>query len=273
MFSAIRKRISPTTVVAFMALVFAMTGGAFAASGGGGGSKGAKATASVTPFASAAKAKAKPKAKAGPRGPAGPAGAKGAAGAAGPAGPAGPVGAAGAKGENGAPGAKGETGPAGSAGPAGPAGAKGAPGSPWTAGGTLPSNATETGAWSYGEVLGSPEELLVPISFSIPLAGALGAEQVHYINVAGKEVYDGPLDERTSTACTGTAADPTAEPGNLCVYAARFYLASPSLWNSLIQTLGSEPGTAGTSTAGAVILLFDPQTNSHGLGTWAVTAE
>ena len=88
MFSALRKQITPTTVVAFMALVFAITGGAFAASSGG-GDKGSNATASVVPLAGAAKSKAKPKAKAGPRGPAGPAGKNGANGAAGPQGPGG----------------------------------------------------------------------------------------------------------------------------------------------------------------------------------------
>jgi hypothetical protein len=35
MFQAIRKHLNPATVIAFMALVFALTGGAFAASNGG----------------------------------------------------------------------------------------------------------------------------------------------------------------------------------------------------------------------------------------------
>ena len=103
MFQAIRKHLNPTTVVAFVALVFAMTGGAFAASGGsGGGGTGSKTIASVTrgaggnPISTTAKSKAKPKTKAGPRGPAGPAGKNGATGVTGPAGPAG---ATGAKGE------------------------------------------------------------------------------------------------------------------------------------------------------------------------------
>jgi hypothetical protein len=72
MFSALRKHLTPGTFIALIALIFAMTGGAFAASSSGGGS-GAKATASVTrgtSVAAAAKSKAKP--KAGPRGPAGP---------------------------------------------------------------------------------------------------------------------------------------------------------------------------------------------------------
>jgi hypothetical protein len=259
MFSAIRKRISPTTVVAFMALVFAMTGGAFAASNGGGGSTAVKATASVTPLASVAKAKPKPKAKAGPRGPAGPAGAKGAAGAAGAAGPAGPAGAAGARGENGADGAKGETGAAGSA---GAAGVKGAPGSPWTAGGTLPSNATEKGAWSMGitpagTFKGAP--IYVPISFTIPLTEALDATHVHYI----------AKEEAAPAGCLGgTAAEPSAEPGNLCVYEAQ----SLFLTFFAIHKAGVSAEEIGASPTGA-LLGMKGEEEASAWGTWAVTAE
>jgi hypothetical protein len=261
MFSAIRKRISPTTVVAFMALVFAMTGGAYAASSGGSGSTGAKATASVTPLASTAKAKAKPKAKTGPRGPAGPAGAKGAAGAAGPAGPAG---AAGAKGENGAPGAKGETGPAGTAGAAGatgPAGAKGPPGAIHP-GETLPSNATETGAWSIGITPAGTFHgylLSIPLSFTIPLSAPLDASHVHYVGNG----------ETAPAGCTGgTAADPTAEPGNLCVYAT----LNAFLPFDAIEQAGSSTEEAGASTTGALLLLKGEE-EAIARGTWAVTAE
>ena len=82
MFRALRNHLTPSTAIAFVALVFAITGGAFAATGsvnnsGGGGSHG-------TLTASVAKKKAKPKPKGGARGPAGP---KGAPGATGPAGP------------------------------------------------------------------------------------------------------------------------------------------------------------------------------------------
>jgi hypothetical protein len=110
MFSTIRRhlRLSPAGVVAVIALVFAMAGGAFAANNNGGG----RATAS---------AKAK-------RGPKGPKGATGAAGAQGPAGPAGPAGGAGPKGATGAEGATGATGQTG-----------------FTE--TLPSGKTETGTW------------------------------------------------------------------------------------------------------------------------------
>jgi hypothetical protein len=98
MFRVIRRHLTPGTAIAFVALVFALTGGAFAATGGGGSH--ATLTAGV----------AKKKSKAPARGPAGPKGATGATGPAGPAGAAGPQGAAGAKGETGAAGANGANG-------------------------------------------------------------------------------------------------------------------------------------------------------------------
>jgi hypothetical protein len=140
MLHKIRKHLTPSTAIAFLALVFALTGGAFAATGGGGSSHG-------TLTATTAKKKAPPK---GPRGPAGPKGATGATGAAGatgatgPGGPAGPTGATGGNGENGkegTPGTKGTTGTKGE---------QGIQGIPGTTGYTdfLPAGKTETGAWS-----------------------------------------------------------------------------------------------------------------------------
>jgi hypothetical protein len=252
MFHSIRKHISPTTVVAFMALVFAMTGGAFAASSNGGGS-GAKPTASVgvnTTVATAAKSKAKPKTKAGPRGPAGPAGK---AGANGPAGPAGPAGAAGAKGENGAAGGQGPQGPLGPQGPAGPTGATGATGSPWTAGGTLPSGKTETGTWYFAIPAHNPTSgtslTFAPISFVIPLEEAPTA---HYLKSAEQETPE----------CPGTVEAPKAEPGQLCVYT-QFELAVPLLGVT-------------SKSFGAFVGALVPGNGEPGgvaVGTWAVTAE
>jgi hypothetical protein len=155
MFSTLRTRFGIPGVISVIALVFAMFGGAYAASNSSGGGK---ATAS------------KSKAKKGPRGPKGATGPAGPAGAQGPAGPAGAKGDAGANGANGATGATGATGLKGTTGAAGPTGPEG---SPWTAGGTLPSGKTETGTWSIS--LPPAEaffEIKVPISFPIPLKEA-----------------------------------------------------------------------------------------------------
>lgn len=195
MFSLFKNRFGAPGVIAVIALVFAMIGGAYAASGNGGG----KATAS------AAK---------GPRGPRGPKGPKGPAGPQGPQGPAGPAGAPGLKGLNGATGATGATGPTGPTGAKGAAGlpgakgatgAAGAEGSPWTAGGTLPSGETETGVYSTVPASEAGFQVL-PLSFPIPLAAPPG--NMTYVP-AGEEEVEG---------CPGTFVAPQADPGYLCIY-------------------------------------------------------
>lgn len=164
MLGRLRKHLTPATGLALLALVFAITGGAFAATGGGNSSHG-------TLTASAAKSKAKAKAKAGPRGPAGPAGkngtngTNGAPGATGPAGPQGPAGAAG----SGTPGPKGENGTNGTSVTSVPAskaecesgGVKYTPGGKVCNGATgytktLPEHQTEMGAWTISPV---PEQI------------------------------------------------------------------------------------------------------------------
>jgi hypothetical protein len=129
MFSMFRNRFGIPGVIAVVALVFAMFGGAYAANHPGG-----KATASA-------------KAKKGPRGP---------RGKTGPAGPTGPQGLPGANGKDGAAGPAGPTGPAGATGPTGPTGT------------TLPSGMTETGVWGARGPEGL-SSLLTWISFPLRL--------------------------------------------------------------------------------------------------------
>ncbi len=266
MFSAIRKQITPAMVLAFVALVFAVTGGAFAATGGG--SSGAKVSASVTPMATAAKAKAKAKTKAGPRGPAGPAGKIGATG------PTGAQGAAGAKGETGAAGT-GAAGATGATGPAGPTGPAGTPGTNGTTGftATLPSEMTETGVVTY--IFDASGGQFLPISFNIPLEVPLNGEHTHFILSDGKEpcepiagtCVENPTTkqgERAQTVCTGSAAAPVAAAGNLCVYE----LGVSAEFHEMLNPGDGEPG-AGTTGTGMV---FVGAPGDRVLATWAVTA-
>jgi hypothetical protein len=211
MFSRIGKHFNPTTVVAVLALIFAMTGGAFAMSGGGSPSKpvasvgsGARANRIVI----AAKSKAKPKAKIGPRGPAGPAGKNGAAGPAGSAGPPGPQGPQGSAGVNGVNGEKGIQGEKGETGPQG---------TPGTTGyvKTLPPKATETGTWGFSAHAEGFQ--IEHFDFSIPLKEPLEAADAHLILPNGEE-ENGSGHPGPQTACKGSVAEPTAEPGNFCAY-------------------------------------------------------
>lgn len=138
MFSMLRNRFGIPGVISVIALVFAMLGGAYAATDG------------ANPGAIASK-----KAKKGATGPRGPKGATG------PAGPAGLPGATGPQG------AKGDPGPMG---PGGPPGPKGDPGPLLE---TLPKGKTETGSWGFvganesgiaGNVISYPVKLAAPIA-------------------------------------------------------------------------------------------------------------
>jgi hypothetical protein len=149
-------------------------------------------------------------------------------------------------------------------------------GSPWTAGGTLPKRATETGVWVLGpitagmipgEPLGSPA--MVPISFSIPLASPLSPEHVHYINAAGKEVVNF-TEEIDSTDCLGSAAQATAGPGNLCVYAAHEEESSAVFMSGIVDP-SQEPGAFGASAYGAAVQFILTAPGTKITGTWAVT--
>lgn len=308
MFSRIHQKLGTAGfIIAIVALVAAMSGGAYAAATGLTG-KEKKEVAKI------AQKEAKKLAQAGPAGATGPIGAKGAdgaPGAQGPTGPQGPIGPQGPKGETGDRGSNGNNGKSVSVTtePAGSHCSEGGVkievegnassqkfvcnGSPWTAGGTLPSNKTETGVWTIGTISagaapGAGVVYNVPISFPIPLAAALPATAVHYVAANGKEpVYvENPtteeleLTEVTPTKCLGTVAAPSAVAGNLCVYT-----------QSLSPPLGEAPGEAGklffssediknpgtsttdgASVAGARLAFFGPPSGTVGVGTWAVTA-
>jgi hypothetical protein len=145
MFSALRRRmhITPATAIATLALVFAITGGAYAA-----GKYLITSTKQISPKVL--------------RSLKGAAGVKGATGPAGLAGPAG--------------------GPGGPAGPAGPKGATAPAGPEGNIKATLPKGSTETGTWTaQAAEKVSGTAVFTPISFTIPLAGGLGQSNVIFV--------------------------------------------------------------------------------------------
>jgi hypothetical protein len=250
-------------IVGVIALVFAMLGGAYAATNNGGG----KATAS---------AKAK-QGKPGKPGKPGKNGTNGTNGAPGPAGPAGPAGAAGKEGTagqsvTGAPIAVGNVECAAKEGgvkytaASGTSnicnGAKGKEGSPWTAGGILPSGKSEHGAWAFDEE-SAGRSAIDPVSFPIPLENAIEESHVH--------AFEG---ETAPTGCTLTEGFLEADPGNFCVHLVAT-TGLPSIAASEILVLNPDEATEisdGTGRSGAVLFALVPAKKT-GLGTWAVTAE
>jgi hypothetical protein len=262
MLSRIRKRMTYANVAMTLALVFAMTGGAYAAS---------KVLITSTKQIKPSVLKQLQ----------GKAGAQGPVGATGPAGPAGPQGPAGTSGKDGAPGATGKDGVSvtNAALPKGNAKCKeggseftaangattacnGKEGEPWTAGGTLPSKATETGAWAFGVEPGLEGAIPVvqqeAISFNIRLASPLDKSHTVFV----------PIGEVGTGGCEGgTAEIPSAEPGYLCAYVDEALHVNPfSIRN---------PGKVeveGAGTTGAVLWFGELEGFSHAAGTWAVTA-
>jgi hypothetical protein len=255
MFSTLRTRFGIPGVISVIALVFAMFGGAYAASNSSGGGK---ATASA-------------KAKKGPRGPKGATGPAGPAGAQGPAGPAGAKGDAGANGANGAAGPTGPTGAAGAKGATGAAGATGATGAAGQAGfpDTLPSGKTETGYWALVGA-GTSGFTGTAIGFPIPLkeGGAEGSAFAFTLTQTQNEEFG-------TSGCAGSAEKPTAPPGVLCVYTA-VDLTSPAITPHLEAKSfqNTEPIFESFGSTGALLEgdLVPPGQNQDTWGTWAVTA-
>jgi hypothetical protein len=244
--------VSPATAIASLALVFAMSGGAFAA-----GHYLITSTKQISPKVLKAL-----------KGNAGANGAGGAPGSAGPAGAGGPQGPAGPGGPQGPRGPKGETGPPGKDGKNGTTG--------FTE--TLPTGKTLKGDWSVSENVSAEAELVIgSVSFGIPLAAAPIPVYVRQ----GAE---------TPAHCTGNVANPGAEPGYLCVFArtetaailkeAPGLLESPrvcSLANQEHVSLLHCNETVSAATADAsgfgVVAVSKEAGEVAAVGTWAVTAE
>jgi hypothetical protein len=248
MLSAIRRRLTPSTVIATLALIFAMSGGAYAAS---------KYLITSTKQISPKVLKAL-KGKPGRNGVAGGTGANGTTGPAGPAGATGPAGPAGPQGPPGANGANGEKGTAGTNGKEGKEGKQGVihPGE------TLPSEASETGAW-FGsfEPSGGFSAVQFAISFTIPLAAALPEANIQ----VNPESYDGTDNTGTEhEQCPGKASEPRAKAGFLCIYTTNS--AAPS-------TLALPQVNTAAGVVESLVNVTGPGIEGADSGTWAVTAE
>jgi hypothetical protein len=211
MISRIREQLGPAGfVIAVIALIAALGGGAYAASGGLTG-KQKKEVKTI------AQTEAKKAAIPGP---------PGSPGSPGPAGSAGAKGDTGSQGNPGAPGTNGTNGkdgtsvvsspePTGSGNCAGLGGSKFVTGATTTfacngknGGGTLGSGEMVTGTWWFQGIPGAAEQYS-PVSFPARLSSADAAviKKANFSSEAG-----------FSAECNGSLNEPKAEPGALCFY-------------------------------------------------------
>ncbi len=292
MFDRVRRHLTPSMLIALLALVFAVTGGAFAASGHGGpdglpgGNHGLSALAKIAK----SKNKTSPRGPRGPRGATGLAGKTGATGAIGPVGPQGASGPAGPAGANGASGATGEPVKITKAGSAeckeggthfknatGEGNACNGEASETLGGGesglpvALPEGKTETGTWSAHVDLKEHEfkegetELYVsaPLSFPVPLAAPLPEAQWHFVTIAEQEGTGGAKvpaecegEPKPGVKVKGSVENPQAAKGWLCMYQG-LTEAEAKVEVARVRTAGyhgSEPGSTEEriGTAGAI---------------------
>lgn len=268
MLTRTRRRLTYANVMATLALFFAMGGGALAAS-----HYLITSTAQISP-----KVLKQLKGKSGKNGAPGAQGPQGAQGASGPQGKEGPAG----KGERGEPGEPGSPGANGTSVTSTKLSAGNATckeggseftaaegrktyacnGSPWTAGGKLPAGSTETGAWS---MVSPPNvDARFAVSFSIPLKSALGESAVHYVAANGN-----------GTTCPGSAAQPEAEPGNLCIYqeTATSAPAADYIFPASGEELSPFAESQGAGTSGAIVILAKQNETEElaATGSWAVS--
>lgn len=269
-------------IIAVIALVAALTGGAIAATSNGGGD-------AIT--LKAKKGKKAKKAKKGKRGPRGKQGKPGPAGPAGPQGergPAGPRGAAGADGKNGENGQDGENGNDGESvtsttEPPGPNcinggvkyvsadaeryvcnGQNGADGQTGFTD-TLPPGKMQTGTWTLNGHESIYGNNLVGISFNIPLASPIaGAGNVHWVGTAANAPAECENPDHPGAA---SFANPEASPGHFCAWGDLQNVTAPDILDPL--------NGPGTMTSGTYLFFPTPGAatdTSFGFGSWAVTA-
>ena len=139
-------------------------------------------------------------------------------------------------------------------------------GSPWVLGG-LPKGATETGVVVISAHRKHNEYNVGAISFAVPLKEPLESANVHLVKASEQPLASGPC-------AGGTAYEPKAESGNLCVYEEiSINPGTPVIGSGFIP-----PATgAGAAKSGAILLsetaFTAPAEEGEVLfvGHWAVT--
>ena len=303
MLASLRRHLTYANIAATLAVVFAMSGGAYALSGGSAGGRQPEGSASIFSAHAAKKVKKRSKSTTGARGPAGPAGPQGAAGAQGAAGPPGEKGPAG---ERGATGAAGKEGAAGAQGPAGPQGVQGAAGagvtsksfegalgsckaggSEFKVGSASPTYACNGNAAEYPETLAEGHTEAGVWSMSISNTGFSGKSE-YYVGIASinfplrvpgelnVEVVPQNKANGTNENCPATSVgEPTASPGYLCLYTGEEVGAPAGEGEEGFEIVSNPRGAGAGGGIFGVEMVFANKKKPEGWaeGTWAVTPE
>ena len=247
----------PGLIVAVIALILALAGGAFAASGALTGKQKKEVTKIAKQYA-------------------GKTGANGAPGANGTNGANGKDGVNGTNGKDGVNGTNGKDGKDGEPGEPGEPGPKG---EPWTPNNTLPTGAIETGTWAFSADE-SESPALVPISFPIQLSAALQEDKVHFSTEPNFEDFDeGGVG---TEGCRATfknpsglgSANPEIKPnpsGQLCIYLNNN--GTEGIENATYEGIfpvASENSKGASKPGGTLVFKVEGGTG-HAIGSWAVT--
>jgi Collagen triple helix repeat (20 copies) len=170
------------------------------------------------------------------------------AGKRGPTGPAGPQG------------SKGDPGPKGDKGDRGERGEKGEKGDPGPTETTLPPGKLSTGLWSFFTPPAAGSFITISFPLRVEPEPAEWEPGVNWI---------GP-GEPSTTECPGTATQPDAAPGQICLYASNVTNAGSSETHQPIEvnTLTADR----TSGVVAEFRTEEASSESYGWGSWAVRA-
>jgi hypothetical protein len=186
---------------------------------------------------------------------------------------------AGKPGATGPAGAAGAAGPKGAAGPQGSQGSQGEPGSEGPPGPlveALPSSKTLKGSWGV-MAAGSPENehhSMLSISFQFPVSPAPTAYYLGSLPLkfSPSEPVAVSTEEEREQNCPGTATEPAAAPGALCIYPLASVGTNLAGGDAPIFEEISHPTELGIEIP---VQEYDESSNCNGCyatGTWAVTA-
>lgn len=166
-------------------------------------------------------------------------------------------------------GSRGPTGVTGLQGQQGPTGQQGATGPSALDGGSIPSGTTVTGAWGgrYTAALAGSQtnSYLLPSSFPLPAPIALTDANVNF--GAGTAAPVGDADP----ACTGSAANPTAPSGKVCIYVNAGTRDNSTLTGFKLTAAGGASNADRYGFEVRIIEVSNPGT-IRAEGTWAYTA-